>query len=76
MKYTVKLYTTSGNYQTVGTFDDIDRAATEGWNYAHSKGYTRSACENEKSVHDALITRQFCLLGYGPQSLEIEEVVS
>ncbi len=76
MKYTVKLYTTSSDYQTVGTFDDIDRAATAGWDYAHCKGYTRSACENEKSVRDALITRQFCLLGYGPQSLEIEEVAN
>lgn len=78
MKYNVKVYLSSkrSNYIDVGTFDSLDKAAERGWDYAYKKGYTLSQCENHDSVVEALQTRQFCLLGYGPNSIEIEEVVS
>lgn len=78
MKYNVKLYLSGSrsDYRDVGTYDSLDEAAEHGWDFAHSKGYTRSQCENHDSVVEALQTRQFCLLGYGPDSIEIEEIAN
>lgn len=61
--------------RVIGTYNTIEEAAQGGWDYARNNGSIRSNCETEESVKEALLTRQFCMLGYGPDELEVEEVM-
>ncbi len=75
-KFRVKLVHSSSSYDNIGTYNTIEDAAEEGYSYAHRKGYTRSNCDNRESVVESLTMRQFCMLGYGPDCIEVEEVNS
>ena len=64
----------SGTPRNVGTFDSMHEAAEGAWKYAHDNGMIRSSCETHASVVEAMENRGYCMLGYGPDELEVEEV--
>lgn len=76
-KFIAKFYSSSdrSNGYTIGKYEDKEKAAEAAWNYAHNNYHT-SGCDVKEKVIEALVSRDFYMIAYGPREIEIEEVAS
>lgn len=76
-KFKAIFYSSSSrsNGHTIGVYNTKEDAAKAAFKYAVDNYHT-SGCDVKEKVIEALVSRDFYMIAYGPRELEIEEVVS